>query len=444
MFQQGSVIDERYRVESLCSAAGGMGTILFVHDIHDPGTKLVLKYCTHPAPEIRERFRREVRVMAQFNGSSFVAPIIYANLNQSPPFFVMPYFEHGDITRHLAGLRNDLSMMERYFIRMIDCIAELHKKNVFHRDIKPQNFLIGQNTFVVSDLGLCTEQDSLTAFTQTHERAGTPGFMPPEFAQGGFKNAGALSDIYMLGSSFTYMLSGAVTPQAAAEDISTPLLVVLERACHHDPASRYQSLEIFRQRLTIAFDSVLNRVSNSGGVLHYRDAIINTFTQYNYFNPDDLSNFLHELSLLNIDSQDQVCSEIQTEFFAALATQPTPADMLSNFLRFYLGMATRIDKGWSFAEVIAKNMKILFKSPLINPREKAEALRCAIVHAVKQHRFAAFEICKELIASIHDSELSQRVVDVLIDHRAPFMKDIDILACKSGTIRRLVESFKAS
>jgi len=119
MSSAGSVVDGKYKVTGLCSSAGGMGTVLFVSPLALPDTRLVLKYCNHTDDDTKNRFRREVRVMQSFNGSPYVAPVLDANLEHSPPYFVMPFFEHGDLMNQAAHLRQDLAVAEQYLNRMM-------------------------------------------------------------------------------------------------------------------------------------------------------------------------------------------------------------------------------------------------------------------------------------------------------------------------------------
>ena len=90
MFDVGSVIDKKYVVRGVCSDSGGMGAILFVDPVgHDPGSKIVLKYCRGQSDEHLLRFRREVRLLASFAGNVKVVQILDKNLDHEPPYFVM-------------------------------------------------------------------------------------------------------------------------------------------------------------------------------------------------------------------------------------------------------------------------------------------------------------------------------------------------------------------
>lgn len=74
----------------------------------------------------------------------------------------MHYYEDGDLTTLNPELKSDVKAQEQTFLQMCDCIAELHANDVYHRDIKPQNFLRHGDSIVVSDLGLSMERESLT------------------------------------------------------------------------------------------------------------------------------------------------------------------------------------------------------------------------------------------------------------------------------------------
>src|SRR5260370_34705896 len=132
MFDPGDIIDGKYRVDSLCSDAGGMGTILFVTPVKKKlGFNVVLKYCKGNDEEQLKRFRREVRLLATFKGNTRVVQIVDENLDHDPPYFVMRHYLDGDLSTQAEVLRGDYEAQERCFLQMIDCIQELHARNKF-------------------------------------------------------------------------------------------------------------------------------------------------------------------------------------------------------------------------------------------------------------------------------------------------------------------------
>lgn len=442
MFEVGSLVDLKYQVGGLCSNAGGMGTVLFVHHFQQPNVPLVLKYCKHTDEDTLRRFRREVRVMQDFKDSTEVVPVLDANPNHVPPYFVMPYFEHGDVAKHAENIRSDVSLTEQYFIRMIDCIEQLHMRGVFHRDIKPQNFLIGHGRLVVSDLGLCTQPESSTVFTHSSDFGGTPGYMPPEFFNGGFRHANASTDIYMLGATFRNIVCGSSDP-GAFNHLNPAMRVVLERACSPDPAKRYASLAELRQSLKSVFDVMLNRASGQLSVLEFKLRIVDRWASSRHADGNEISAFIDALLVLPGQDQETICFDLLRDMFEALASGPVPAGQLSRFLESYRAMAEHGSYGWSYAEVIADNCAILFFSPFVSDEDKVDALRIAVIAADRQNRFAAMDTCKRMIVSVDSIGLGQRVYDLMVQHKHSFMQNIDPASCKAFAVRQAIAQIKA-
>ena len=88
------VVDHNYLVKGVCNTSGGMGTLLFVErfDGQDEPFPIVLKYCREEGEEFLARFKREVRLLQEFQGNSKVVEIVDANLDHIPPYFVMRYY----------------------------------------------------------------------------------------------------------------------------------------------------------------------------------------------------------------------------------------------------------------------------------------------------------------------------------------------------------------
>ena len=436
------VLDGKYEIQGQCSNEGGMGTLLFVSKVGTQEVQ-VLKLCKLTDPEMLARFRREVRVMQQFGGNSYVMPILDANLDHEPPYFVMPHYENGDLMSKAAIVRGNVAQLESVFNRMIDCITQLHDKGVLHRDIKPQNFLLGGGTMVVSDLGLCSEKESLTAFTRSSQWAGTPGYLPPEYINGGFKDADVSTDIFMLGKSFYAILSGRDPMYLVPDGLPPQLFPVFERCCAISKSSRYQSLSSLKQSLTAAFDVLLGRAVGPGKVYALLRSVSDRLRTSQKYQAEEVGHLVEELAILEPDDQHKVCLELPEEAFSVLS-QELVKQHLAQFLSVYRGMAESSTYSWSFAETIAKNMKVIFDADGTSPTDRAEALRIGIIAAVRQNRFAAMETCKSMIVKIEDAELAQRVHDVLVQHDTHFIQQIEPMECKATAVRSAIVALKAA
>ncbi len=437
MFAVGYIIDNKYRIVDFCQSIGGMGTIIFVKDIMSDDTILVLKYCNKTDSNTINRFRREVRIMQTFKDNSYVVPIISANLDHNPPYFVMPYFEYGDLTGQIQYLRQDLQLAEQYFNHMITCIEQLHSKNIFHRDIKPQNFLLAKNALVVSDLGLCTEEGSPTAFTHSSVYGGTPGYIPPEFLDGGFSNADAAGDIFMLGVTFSSILCGAEGPLHPA------ILAVIKIACNQNKAMRYQSLHHLRQNLKMAFDVALGRnINNSYSMLNIQQNMVDSYNSGTLPNPTDIDNFIYQLYILNSEDKFYILRRMKQELFILSASLALNLKLLNFLIEIYSEMTINDTYDFSFAEVIARNMAIFFKSPNTSDEQKASSLKIAIIAADRKNRFAAMDICTNMITSVQDHGLAQHICYIITHGRYEFLKNINPLHCHSPQISAAINQIK--
>jgi serine/threonine protein kinase len=443
MFAEGDVIDEKYTVEGTCSSSGGMGVILFVKSNTESfsSPKVVLKYCRETDDESLNRFRRETRMLVAFAGNSKVAEILDHNLSHDPPYFVMPFYPKGDLTTLHSSIKNDLAAQESLFYQMIDCVAELHQKNQFHRDIKPQNFLRDSTGIRVSDLGLSTELNSLTQFTKSSSYWGTPGYLPPEFSNGGFKHADASGDVFMLGKSFYVLLTQRSAMYLIGNDIPPPLFHVIQKCCHLDKKQRYQTLAELKQSVAVVYDILLNRVDGVARAMQLLTTISTQLNQQSTYDPRNVNEFLDSLVRLPEEEKGEVAADIPRLFFQIL-TFPEYVDRVSEFLTQYRPLVEGHNYSWEYAETIADNMKQLFDSTSIGDADKASALDLAMHAAKAMNRFAAMATCQAMITSVESGSLAVLVRDVILRYPVDFVYSIEPVNCKNDIIGSEIREMK--
>jgi serine/threonine protein kinase len=120
-----------------------------------------------------------------------------------------------------------LQKLLRQFLDVCNAIDYAHSRGVLHRDVKPDNVIVGKHgeTLVV-DWGLAKVQGAGRPDTTTEERpilstlsgstsgtvagttVGTPAFMSPEQARGDLDALGPPSDVYSLGATLYFILTG--------------------------------------------------------------------------------------------------------------------------------------------------------------------------------------------------------------------------------------------
>jgi serine/threonine protein kinase len=114
------------------------------------------------------------------------------------PFLVMEYASKGSLrTRHPAGSQIPLATIVSYVKQVAEALQYAHEKKLIHRDVKPENMLLGENHQVLlSDFGVALVTQS-TRYQNTQEVIGTVAYMAPEQLQGRPRRA---SDQYALGA----------------------------------------------------------------------------------------------------------------------------------------------------------------------------------------------------------------------------------------------------
>lgn len=382
--------------------------------------------------------------MYELRASEHVMRVHHFNVNHTPPYFVMDFYERGDLFNLAAEIQSNIAAQEWVFLAMLDCVGVLHAKGVFHRDIKPQNFLFDGSRLVISDLGLSTEIESLTRFTRSSEAWGTLGYLPPEFLSGGFKNADASGDVFMLGKAFYALLTG-MDPLILQLDhplIPRQLRPIIDRCCRPLKEQRYRSVDELRNSLSHAYDAINGRVIGPPSAFGFLTAITTRFNTIGDFSEEEVKQFIDELQGLDEEGAKQICFKIPDDLFPFIAQQLSH-DYHASFLKGYRVMVDTGDYGWSYAETIAKSMEVFFYSTQVIPVHRTEALRIAIIGAHNMNRFAAMDTCRAMVISIDDDELAQYVHDLIIEYRDTFIADTDQNACRSIAIRNALFSVKS-
>jgi hypothetical protein len=187
----------------------GRGAVGMVHLAEDAvlGRRVAVKELSGPlaeAPDMRERFLREARALAQIS-SPYVVQVFEIYQEGPRQFLSMELCEGEDLA---ARLKKDGPLAPKEAARLGAQIAEAldaaHKRGVIHRDLKPANVLFSGADIKVADFGLARLADS--AMTQEGALMGTPYYMAPEQVAG--RTADGRSDLYALGCVLFEMLSG--------------------------------------------------------------------------------------------------------------------------------------------------------------------------------------------------------------------------------------------
>jgi serine/threonine protein kinase len=191
-------------------AEGGMGAIYRGRHRLTGQIVAIKVMAAHVAsnPVLLKRFEQEFRAASRLDHPNIVRALDYGESGSSP-YLVMEFVEGESLGQKLE---REGRMSEADSIRIIAQVAQglhrAHKQGLVHRDVKPDNILIGADSQAkLADLGLVKETETDLNLTRTGRGLGTPHFMAPEQFRNA-KNADIRCDIYSLGATLYMMVTG--------------------------------------------------------------------------------------------------------------------------------------------------------------------------------------------------------------------------------------------
>lgn len=135
----------------------------------------------------------------------------------------------------------------------LDYLHEHFETPLIHRDIKPDNIVVTKRGAMLIDFGAARFM-SPGSSSDTH-LMGTPGYAAPE--QYGFRQSDVKSDIYALGKTIRFALTGK-DPQEQGSVGNIAIDEVLNVACAFEPSARYASVRSFYSDFNMAVNSAAN------------------------------------------------------------------------------------------------------------------------------------------------------------------------------------------
>jgi serine/threonine protein kinase len=298
---------------------GGMGTIYRAVD-GVLGREVAVKVMRDGLQNASSvaRMRNEAHVIARLEHPGIV-PVHDVGLMPDGRVYYVMKLVRGRRLDECSAPPAALDERLRVFERICETVAFAHARGVIHRDLKPQNIMVGSfGEVLILDWGVAKlirggmaspggadgrtteavtdestpEQDTRTRHTAHGTVIGTPAYMPPEQARGEVDRVSERSDVYALGAILCFLLTGSrpvTQPPLAPASVEEPpvgrppvpwlrtvpraLAAVCEKAMHPDPVERYAgagelAAEIVRfrtgRRVTAHREGLLERMRRLG------------------------------------------------------------------------------------------------------------------------------------------------------------------------------------
>jgi serine/threonine-protein kinase len=324
----------RYAIEGEV-ARGGQGAIFLAYD-RDLNRQLAMKVIlgkgelggsnvtvADVAPKSLGRFLGEAQVTGQLDHPGIV-PVHELGLDgENHLYFTMKLVKGENLGSVYAKVRGGREGWTRtralnVLVRVCEAMSYAHHKGVIHRDLKPDNVMVGRfGEVYVMDWGLArvlehekgVAVDKLrppsSQFIEMHDAdlddlrtldgdvVGTPAYMPPEQAEGRISAMGPQSDVYSLGAILYELLAGHApyippdarvnlvevwtqvregppAPLAETTDAPAELVAICEKAMARDPRQRYPDMSGLATDLSAFLEGRVVHAYETGAVAELR------------------------------------------------------------------------------------------------------------------------------------------------------------------------------
>ena len=273
--EPGSVVGGRYQLERPIGT-GGMAKVWLAHDRlldrHVAVKILAERYAADPG--FVERFRREASAAAGLSHPNIVT--VYDRGEADGSYYI--------VMEHLPG--PDLKVIIRQHgrlaprqavdaaLQVLAALSAAHRRDVIHRDIKPQNVLVAEDGHLkVTDFGIARAGDD-AGMTEVGSVIGTAQYLSPEQARG--EEVTPASDCYSVGILLYEMLTGRVpfdgdkpvaiamrqineppvAPRVLEPHIPPALNDIVMKALEKRPGNRFRTAEEFSRALMVVRPSL--------------------------------------------------------------------------------------------------------------------------------------------------------------------------------------------
>ena len=250
----------------------------------------------------KECFLKEAETLAQFIGNPNIVRIFSYFEENGTAYFVMEYIEGTSFDEFIKNHGGKISWNDtsRILVPIMDALGAVHSKGIVHRDVAPDNIYITSNgTVKLLDFGAA--RYSLGDKSRSLDVVLKHGYAPKEqYTRHG--KQGPFTDVYALGATFYFALTGKrppdsidriddeelIPPSSLGVKIPSEAEEAILTALNFQPANRFQTMDAFKNAM-LGFgadspesDAASKTVSSNAGI----SQVINSVEQRSFTESD--------------------------------------------------------------------------------------------------------------------------------------------------------------
>jgi serine/threonine protein kinase len=375
--------------------------------------------------KLRRRFKLEVLTQSKLS-KDFTVPILASSLDSDDFWFTMPNCER-NFFDEITAAKNSEVIPKEALGEILNSLEEVHSLGYVHRDLKPQNILLHDGKWKLSDFGLVLPPDGeVTKITTMLSAWGTESYCAPEQIQN-FSQVTTTADIYAFGCILHDIFGTTSRVPYGRHTCDGPVGVIIERCTESRPERRFQDVRSLRSALfTVLASPIPIRPSVEA------EGLAAKLERYSEWSVDDLREFVGFI----VDPANE------GELWSVL--KPLDEHMLDTFhtldqgycetvKREYCEWVKRTSFDYGFCDVVVNRLEVVASSSSL---EVTAGAIMAIARLAKKHN--RWYVMRRLIARCGeqmDPKLAERigieiqVADVywdFIDSAERLDRDIDV------------------
>lgn len=244
-----------FKIKKILSESGGMGFVFHAeqkiyspnktfNEVHKSAIK-ILRTDKLNTQQQKEMFFSEASNLMSLDHPN-VCSIYGVSEVLNHACIVMDYIDGQQLDSWLAENDHHAQKKMHIFKQLLNAISYLHKLQVFHGDLKPQNIIVNElDHLIVIDLGLARKfQQHKDNEKYQDLRAFSRNWSAPEQVAGEAHTA--TCDVYSLGAVLQYLLAANCTTSTGRQPVKDKELnALVKKAMAEDPQDRYQDANEF-------------------------------------------------------------------------------------------------------------------------------------------------------------------------------------------------------